>query len=293
MHKRVTFSNWLLAIFLVLPQLLVTLIFFIWPAGQALYQSVLREDAFGLKSQFVGLDNFIYLFHDQNYLYSLSITLFFSFITTLLSMGLALIFATMADKTIKGTNPYKIILTSAYAIAPAICGVLWWFLFNPTIGLLAYSLKFMGYPWNHYLNGTDALILIVIAAGWKQISYNFLFFLAGLQAIPRSLIEAAAIDGASPIRRFWNIIFPLLSPTTFFLLVINLVYNFFETFGIIHATTKGGPAKATETLVYKVFNDGFIGLNLGSSAAQSVILMIIVCFLTFLQFRFIEKRVQY
>ena len=208
-------------------------------------------------------------------------------------MGLALAFAVMADRVIKGATGYKTLLIWPYAVAPAVAGVLWFFLFNPTIGIIAYWLRLFGYQWNHYLNGDEAMVLVVIAAAWKQISYNFLFFLAGLQSIPRSLIEAAAIDGASPWKRFWSVVFPLLSPTTFFLLVVNVVYAFFDTFGIIHATTSGGPAKATEILVYKVFNDGFIGLDLGGSAAQSVILMSIVIGLTVVQFRYIERRVEY
>lgn len=293
MHKRVIFRHPFLPYLLLLPQLAVTLVFFIWPASQALYQSLLRQDAFGLRTQFVGLQNFERLFADASYLNAFQVTVVFSVSVTLSGMALGLLFAVMADRAIKGSSAYKTLLIWPYAVAPAVAGVLWWFLFNPTIGILAYALRSLGYDWNHAVDGDDALILVIVASTWKQVSYNFLFFLAGLQAIPKSLIEAAAIDGAGPGRRFWTIVFPLLSPTTFFLLVVNMVYAFFETFGVIHATTSGGPGQSTTILVYKVFNDGFVGLNLGSSAAQSVILMAIVIGLTMIQFRFIERRVQY
>jgi sn-glycerol 3-phosphate transport system permease protein len=293
MHKRVTFRHRLLPYLLLLPQLAITLIFFIWPAGQALWQSMLLEDAFGLSTQFVWFDNFVELFDDPLYLESFTTTVVFSLATTLLAMSSSLLLAVMADRLIRGSSTYKTLLIWPYAVAPAVAGILWYFIFDPSIGINAYVLQNLGYDWNHQLNGIDALILIVIAAAWKQVSYNFLFFLAGLQSIPRSLIEAASIDGAGPGKRFWTIVFPLLSPTTFFLMVVNVVYAFFDTFGIVHATTDGGPAGATSILVYKVFNDGFIGLNLGSSAAQSVVLMVIVIFLTVVQFRYIERRVAY
>ncbi len=293
MLKRVHFDRKVLPFLLVAPQIVITLVFFIWPAAQALYQSLLREDAFGLKTQFIWFENFARLFRDSLYLDTLLRTAFFSLAVAGLSLGLALILAIMADRVIKGATTYRTLLIWPYAVAPAVAGALWVFMFDPTIGILSYLLDRMGYDWNHKLNGGEAMLLVVIAAAWKQISYNFLFFLAGLQAIPRSLIEAAAIDGAGPLRRFWSIIFPLLSPTTFFLLVINIVYAFFETFGIIDAVTHGGPAKATEILVYKVYNDGFVGLDLGGSAAQSVILMAIVIVLTVIQFRYIERKVQY
>ena len=270
---------------LVAPQIAITLVFFIWPASQALRQSVLLEDPFGLSSKLVWLDNFIGLFSDPIYLESFGRTVVFSVATTSLSLGVALLLAVMADRIIKGTTAYRTLVIWPYAIAPAVAGVLWFFMFNPSIGILAYCLKALGYDWNHYLDGADAMVLIILAASWKQVSYNFLFFLAGLQAIPRSLIEAAAIDGAGPFKRFRTIVFPLLSPTTFFLLVVNIVYAFFDTFGIVHATTTGGPAQATTILVYKVFSDGFIGLDLGGSAAQSVVLMAIVIGLTVVQFR--------
>jgi sn-glycerol 3-phosphate transport system permease protein len=292
-HKRVTFAGVLLPALLLAPQLLITLVFFIWPASQALRQSLLKEDPFGLRSAFVGLANFERVLGDPGYLHSFQVTVVFSVAVTALGLTTALLLAMMADRVIKGAAAYKTILIWPYAVAPAIAGVLWLFMFNPSVGIVAYLLRGVGIDWNHYLNGTQAMILVVIAAAWKQISYNFLFFLAGLQAIPKSLIEAAAIDCAGPWRRFWTIIFPLLSPTTFFLIVVNVVYAFFETFGIIHAVTQGGPARATEILVYKVFRDGFIGLDLGGSAAQSVILMLIVVLLTVMQFRYIERRVQY
>ena len=293
MQKRVTFRSPWLPYLLVLPQVAITLIFFIWPAFQALKQSFYVQDPFGLSSKFVWFDNFSHLFASPEYVNAFTRTIFFSAAVTGLSLCVSLLLAVMADRVIRGAMTYKTLLIWPYAVAPAIAGVLWLFMFNPTIGIVAYVLQGMGVDWNHYLSGTHAMILVVIASAWKQISYNFLFFLAGLQAIPKSLIEAAAIDGAGPMKRFWTIIFPLLSPTTFFLIVVNVVYSFFETFGTIHATTSGGPAQATTILVYKVFNDGFIGLNLGSSAAQSVILMAIVIGLTVVQFRYIERRVQY
>ncbi|MCC6007590.1 MAG: sn-glycerol-3-phosphate ABC transporter permease UgpA [Rhodobacteraceae bacterium] len=291
--KRTTFSGYWLPYALLAPQVIITLIFFIWPAGQALYQSVLRQDIFGLRVTFVGLDNFRRLMEDPLYLNSMQMTLVFAVGTTVLSMALALLFAVMVNNMIRSRDSYSTLLVWPYAVAPAIAGVLWWFIFNPSIGILPYMLDMVGYDWNHRRSGTDAMILVIIAAAWKQISYNFIFFLAGLQSVPQSLIEAAAIDGASRAKRFWTIVFPLLSPITFFLLVVNIVYAMFDTFGIIHATTEGGPAQATNILVYKVYRDGFVGLNLGSSAAQSVILMTIVIALTVIQFRYIERRVNY
>ncbi len=289
----VTFPQKGLPWLLLLPQLVVTAIFFLWPAEQALEQAFYLEDAFGLSREFVGFENFIDLFTDPLYYQSILTTLFFSFSVAIVGMSVALLLAVMADRIIRGKLAYQTLLIWPYAVAPALAGVLWWILFDPSMGPIALWLKSAGVDWNHYLNGNQAMILVVIASTWKQISYNFLFFLAGLQAVPRSLIEAAAIDGASPFKRFWTIVFPLLSPTTFFLLVVNLVYAFFETFGVIDATTKGGPGQSTTTLVYKVFDDGFVGLDLGGSAAQSVVLMGIVGLMTVIQFRFIERKVQY
>jgi len=289
----VTFPQKGLPWLLLLPQLLVTAIFFLWPAEQALEQAFYREDAFGLSREFIGLENFVDLFTDPLYYQSILTTLVFSFSVAVVGMSVALLLAVMADRIIRGKLAYQTLLIWPYAVAPALAGVLWWILFDPSMGPIALWLKSAGVDWNHYLNGNQAMILVVIASTWKQISYNFLFFLAGLQAVPRSLIEAAAIDGASPFKRFWTIVFPLLSPTTFFLLVVNLVYAFFETFGVIDATTKGGPGQSTTTLVYKVFDDGFVGLDLGGSAAQSVVLMGIVGLMTVIQFRFIERKVQY
>lgn len=293
--KRTTFSSPWLPYALLAPQVIITLIFFIWPSWQALVQSLYRQgDAFGIRPPtFVWFQNFQTLFADPLYLNSLRVTFVFSVGTTLLSMGLALLFAVMVNRMIRSRNSYTTFLVWPYAIAPAIAGVLWWFIFNPTLGILPYVLEMFGYNWNHRRNGNDAMIMIIIAAAWKQISYNFLFFLAGLQSIPNSLIEAAAIDGASRMKRFWTIVFPLLSPITFFLLVVNVVYAMFDTFGVIHATTEGGPAQATNILVYKVYRDGFVNLNIGSSAAQSVVLMTIVVVLTVIQFRYIERRVNY
>ena len=291
--QRVVFPNKILPYFLVAPQIVLTIVFFFWPASQALYQSMQREDPFGLKSGFVGFANFRDVLADPNYLHSLYVTVVFSVLTALLSMGAALLLATSAERVVRGRNVYRTLLIWPYAVAPAVAGMLWLFMFNPAMGTFAYILRRNGFLWDPLLNGNQAMTLVIVAAAWKQISYNFLFFVAGLQAIPKSLIEAAAIDGARGSRRFWTIVFPLLAPTTFFLLVVNTVYAFFDTFGIIHSVTGGGPAKATETLVYKVYNDGFVNLNLGSSAAQSVILMIIVIALTAFQFRFVEKRVHY
>ena len=294
MQKRVVFRHRWLPYMLVAPQIAITLIFFIWPAYQALETSFFLEDVFGFSRTFVGFDNFTRLFNDDGYLRSFWTTLVFGFAVTFLSMSLALLLAVAANRVIKSATAYRTFLIWPYAVAPALAGVLWFFMMNPTLGIVAYWLESIwGVDWNHFVNGNQAMLLIIIAAAWKQISYNFLFFLAGLQSIPKSLIEAAAIDGASPARRFWTIVFPLLSPTTFFLLVVNLVYAFFDTFAIIHATTSGGPADATSILVYRVYSTGFVGQDYGSSAAQSVILMGIVIVMTFVQFRYIERRVQY
>jgi sn-glycerol 3-phosphate transport system permease protein len=292
-EKRVVFNNKVLPYLLVTPQIIITLIFFIWPASQALYQSVLQEDAFGLSSKFVGLANFSYIFTDGAYLNSIAVTAVFSFSVAAIAMSTALILAVMADRVVRGATVYKTLIIWPYAVAPVVAAVLWYFLFNPTVGIVAFYLKVIGYNWNHTLNGGQALFLVIIAAAWREISYNFLFFLAGLQAIPRSFIEAAAIDGASPGKRFWTVVFPLLSPTLFFLIVVNIVYAFFDTFGVIHAITEGGPNDATNILVFKVYHDGFLSLDLGGSAAQSVILMIIVISLTVIQFRYIERKVHY
>ena len=268
MEKRVYFRNSVLPYLLVTPQILITVVFFFWPASQALYQSVLREDPFGMKSVFIGFENFYDLFHQYEYLQSLKVTAVFSFSVAITAMSVALYLAVQANRVIQGQMAYKTFLIWPYAVAPAVAGVLWLFLFNPSLGIIVYFLRGLGYDWNHALNGDQALTLVIISASWKQISYNFLFFLAGMQAIPKSLIEAAAIDGAGPTRRFWTIVFPLLTPTTFFLLVMNVVFAFFDTFGIIHQVTEGGPAGATNILVYKVFHDGFLGLDLGGSAAS-------------------------
>jgi sn-glycerol 3-phosphate transport system permease protein len=290
---RVTFPNRLLPYLLVTPQIAITIIFFFWPASQAVYQSMLREDPFGLRSRFVGLGNFERVLSDPNYIHSVQVTVVFTISTAVLALVAGLLLAVMADRVIRGRGLYRTLLIWPYAVAPAVAGMLWLFLFNPAMGTFAFLLRDAGIYWDPLLNGPQAMILVVAAAAWKQISYNFLFFVAGLQAIPRSLTEAAAIDGAGPAKRFWTVVFPLLAPTSFFLLVINTVYAFFDTFGIIHAVTGGGPAKATETLVYKVYNDGFVNLQLGISAAESVILMAIVITLTVVQFRYIERRVHY
>ena len=292
-EKRVVFrSNWL-PWALLAPQAVVIAVFFFWPAAQAIFQSLLQQDAFGTSTEFVGLANFRTLFADPGYLASFKTTAVFSLLVAALGLALALLLAVFADRVVRGALAYKTLLIWPYAVAPAVAGVLWLFLFAPSIGVVSYALSATGFEWNHLLNGDQAMALIVMAAVWKQISYNFLFFLAGLQSIPKSLLEAAAIDGARPWKRFWTIVFPLLSPTTFFLLVINIVYAFFDTFGIIDAATEGGPGRDTTILVYKVYYDGFKALDLGGSAAQSVVLMVIVVALTVLQFRFVEKQVNY
>ncbi len=293
MRKRVVFHNRLLPYLLLAPQLAVTALFFFWPAGQAIYQSLFMPDPFGLKAIFVGLGNFEFLFSDPLYRASFRTTMIFSGLVAGISLAAALWLAVLADRVIRGAATYRTLLVWPYAVAPAVAGVLWMFMFNPRIGIMVWYLARLGYHWNHVLDPNEAMALVVIAAAWKQVSYNFLFFLAGLQAIPRSVIEAAAIDGASFWRRFWTIVFPLLSPTTFFLLVVNIVYAFFDTFGVIHTITAGGPQQATTILVYKVYADGFVGQDLGSSAAQSVVLLILVSILTVIQFRFIERRVHY
>ncbi|WP_406870524.1 sn-glycerol-3-phosphate ABC transporter permease UgpA [Thioclava sp. 'Guangxiensis'] len=291
--KKTIFRSKGLPYLLLAPQLVITVIFFLWPAGQAMWQSFLRQDAFGFSTQFVGLENYIALFEDPSYLNSFKVTAVFSVLVAGVSMGAGLLFAACVDRVIRANRAYTTLLVWPYAVAPAVAGVLWWFMFNPTIGIMSYALRQLGYDWNQSTHASDAMILVVLAASWKQISYNFLFFVAGLQAIPASLREAAAIDGAGPVRRFWSVVFPLLSPTTFFLLVINITYTMFDTFAVIDAATAGGPAQATNILVYKVYQDGFVGLNMGASAAQSVVLMGIVIALTVIQFRYIERKVEY
>ena len=291
--NRATFPHRFLPWLLVLPQLLISLVFFYWPALQAMWQSTLKEDPFGLSSKFVGLENFRKVLSDPAYLNSIQVTAFFSVVTAFLSMSIALLLAVQAEKVLRGKAFYRTLMIWPYAVAPAIAGMLWLFMFNPSFGTLAWPLRQTGIDWDPLLNSGQAMGLVIAAASWKQISYNFLFFVAGLQAIPKSLIEAAAIDGAGSARRFWTIVFPLLAPTTFFLLVVNSVYALFDTFGIIHAVTGGGPGKATETLVYKVYNDGYNNFLLGSSAAQSVILMAIVITLTAFQFKYVERKVHY
>ena len=293
MEKRALFRSGWLPWLLIAPQMAVILVFFFWPASQAIVQSMQAEDAFGTSTSFVGLDNFVTLFEDPAYIESFKVTAIFSALVAVCGIALSLVLAIFADRVVRGALVYKSFLIIPYAVAPAIAGVLWVFMFSPSIGVVSYGLRQMGIDWNHLLNSGQALTLIVVAAVWKQISYNFLFFLAGLQSIPKALIEAAAIDGAGPLRRFFTIQFPLLSPTTFFLLVINVVYAFFDTFAIVHATTEGGPGRDTAILVYKVWHDGFKALDLGGSAAQSVVLMAIVVGLTVIQFRYVEKKVQY
>ena len=293
MEKRTLFRSRWLPYALVLPQIAVTLVFFFWPAAQALYWSTLLQDAFAARTQFVWLDNFTALFADETYYASFKVTALFSVLVAFFGLAISLLLAVFADRVVRGAALYKTLLIWPYAVAPAVAAILWLFLLSPAIGVLTYVLRGLGLDWNYYVNARQALILIVVAAVWKQISYNFLFFLAGLQSIPRSLVEAAAIDGAGPVRRFWTVVFPLLSPTAFFLLVVNVVYAFFDTFAIVDATTQGGPAGATQILVFKVYQDGVQALDLGGSAAQSVVLMAIVIALTVVQFRWLERKVQY
>ena len=293
MEKRVFFKGWWLPALLVAPQLLISFVFFFYPSGQAIWNSLFLPVPFGLKTEFVGLDNFRFLLSDPYYLASFKTTVIFSTAVSVSSMALGLYLAALADRLIKGAGVYQTLLIWPYAIAPAIAGVLWLFMFNGNIGLASYYLKALGYEWNHTLKGDQAMFLVILASSWGRISYNFLFFLAGLQAIPKSIIEAAAIDGASFWKRFGTIVIPLLSPITFFLLVVNIVYAFFDTFGVIHTITSGGPEQSTTILVYKVFSDGFVSQDLGSSAAQSVILLVLVGILTVIQFKYIERKVHY
>ncbi|HEV8553193.1 MAG TPA: sn-glycerol-3-phosphate ABC transporter permease UgpA [Casimicrobiaceae bacterium] len=293
MEKRVVFRSAWLPYALLAPQIAITIVFFFWPAFQAAWFSFQLQDAFGLKTEFVGLRNFVELFKDPRYLESFKITALFSVLVAICGIAVSLVLATMADRVLRGALAYKTFLIWPYAVAPAVAGVLWAFLFAPSVGIVTFALRQIGIDWNWVLRGDQAMALVVIASVWRQISYNFLFFLAGLQSVPKSLIEAAAIDGAGPTRRFWTVVFPLLTPTTFFLLVVNMVYAFFDTFGVIDATTQGGPAGATQILVYKVYHDGVKSADLGGSSAQSVVLMIIVIVLTVLQFRFVERKVHY
>jgi len=293
MEKRVTFRGWALPLLLIAPQVAISIVFFFYPAAQAIWQSLFIPDPFGLSTQFVGLGNFEFLLSDKFYRASFGTTAIFSILVTLSSMVPALFLAVLADRLIKGSGIYRTLLIWPYAVAPAVAGVLWMFMFNTRVGVVSWYLGQFGYDWNHVLNDAEAMGLVVVASAWGRISYNFLFFLAALQSVPRSVIEAAAIDGAQFWKRFFTIVLPLLSPTAFFLLVVNIVYAFFETFGVIHTITAGGPQQATTILVYKVFADGFVGQDLGSSSAQSVILLVVVGLLTVVQFKYVEKRVHY
>jgi len=289
-ERRTTFPGRLLPLLLVAPQLALTAVFFLWPAGQAIWFSAVRQDAFGLRSEFVGLDNFYDLFTDPLYRDSIVRTALFCVAVAVLAMSTALLLAVFADREIRGRAVYRTMLIWPYAIAPAVAAVLWILVLNPQIGLLGRWLNRHGIPWDYKLRDGQAMGVVVLASAWKQVSYDFIFFLAGLQAIPRAVVEAARMDGARGWRRFRTITLPLLAPTTFFLLVVNLVYAAFETFGTIQALTQGGPGKATETLVVKVYRDGVVNLDLGSSSAQSVVLMVAVVVLTMLQFRFLGRR---
>jgi sn-glycerol 3-phosphate transport system permease protein len=293
MRRRVIFPNRFLPYVLVAPQLAITVVFFFWPAGQAVIQSLIRQDPFGLRTTFVWFENFAEILGNPSYVQSLRLTVVFSAAVVLLAMASGLLLAVTADRHIRGAGIYKTLLVWPYAIAPAISASLWLFIFHPTIGIFGRVMVRNGIPWNYQLNGTHALTLVVLAAAWNRIAYNFIFFLAGLQSIPKSLVEAASVDGAGARQRFWRVVFPLLSPTTFFLLIVNVIYAFFDTFGVIHALTRGGPGKSTETLIYKVFVDGTINLDLGGSSAQSVVLLLVVVLLTALQFRYVERRVHY
>ncbi|WP_455475820.1 sn-glycerol-3-phosphate ABC transporter permease UgpA [Bartonella sp. B17] len=292
-EKHAYFKNSLLPYWLLFPQLAVTFLFFFLPAAQTIKLSFEREDPFGFTTTFIGLENYITIFSDPVYIKSLLTTAIFSISVTVVAMVISLLLAVCVDRVIHAKKAYTMLLLWPYAVAPVLAGVLWLFIFHPAIGIFPFLFEKIGIIWNHRISGVQAMIMIVIAASWQQISYNFLFFLAGLQSIPRSQIEAAAIDGAGPFKRFWTVIFPQISPTTFFLLIINIHYVMFDTFGIIDNMTAGGPARATSTLVYKVYDDGFKNQIIGASAAQSAILMLMVIVLTFIQFRWIERRVQY
>jgi sn-glycerol 3-phosphate transport system permease protein len=292
-QRRVVFDNRVLPYLLLAPQLAVTLVFFFWPAGQAVYQALMRQDPFGLSARFVWFENFAEVLGDPLYLNSVRLTVVFSFAVIALAMAAGLGLAVMADRQIRGAAVYKMLLMWPYAVAPAVAAALWLFIFHPSIGILGRTLNQAGVAWDYHLNGVQAMLLVILASAWKQVSYNFIFFLAGLQSIPRSVLEASAVDGAAGRHQFWRIIFPLLSPTTFFLLVVNVIYAFFETFGVIHSLTGGGPGNATETLIFKVYSDGVLNLHLGSSAAQSVILLLVVILLTAVQFRYAEQKVHY
>ncbi|WP_337012256.1 sn-glycerol-3-phosphate ABC transporter permease UgpA [Pantoea sp. AS142] len=291
--SRPVFSTSLLPYLLVLPQLLITAIFFLWPAGEALWYSLQSLDPFGLSSRFVGLENFRRLFADAYYLDTFWTTLKFSGMVTVFGMVFSLLLAALVDYVVRLRRFYQTLLLLPYAVAPVVAAVLWMFLFNPGLGLFSYLLNHIGYNWNYAQNSGQAMFLVVLASIWQQMSYNFLFFFAALQSIPKSLVEAAAIDGAGPVRRFFNLSLPLITPVSFFLLVVNLIYAFFDTFPVIDAATGGGPVQATTTLIYKIYREGFTGLDLSSSAAQSVVLMLLVIGLTVLQFRFVERKVQY
>jgi sn-glycerol 3-phosphate transport system permease protein len=293
MRRRTIFRNKLLPYLLLLPQLSITVIFFFWPAAQAVWQSFLIEDPFGLRTEFVWLENYQIALSNPVYLEAARVTVVFSTLTTLFAMLPALLLAVMADQVIRGATGYRTLIIWPYAIAPAVAAVLFLFTFHPNVGMMGQGLRALGIPWDYRLNGAQALGLTIGVSAWKQVSYNFLFFLAGLQSIPKTIIEAAAIDGASSARRFWGVVFPLLSPTTFFLLVVNIIYSFFDTFGVINAITQGGPGRATTTLMMRVYRDGWVNLDLGGSAAQSVMLMTAVILLTVIQFRYIERRVHY
>ena len=293
MQRRAIFNNRFLPYLLLAPQIIITIIFFFWPASQAIYQSLLRQDPFGLRTTFIYFENFQEVLSDPLYLEAFQVTIVFSISVTVFVMALALLFAVMADRQIRGARAYKALLLWPYALAPAVAAVLWVFIFHPSIGIIGKALNNAGVPWDYKLNGAEALLLVVIASSWKQIAHNFLFFLAGLQSVPIAVVEAAIIDGASAWKLFRSILFPLISPTTFYLLTVNLVFAFFDTFGVIHSLTDGGPGRSTTTLMYKVYTDGYVNLNLGQSAAQSVILMVIVTGLVWLQFRFVEGKVHY
>ncbi len=291
--SRPVFHQRVLPYLLLLPQLAVTLIFFIWPASEALWYSLENLDPFGFSSRFVGLENFYELFRDPYYLDSFRTTIIFSGLVTGIGLVVSLLFAALVDHVLRLKKFYQMLLLLPYAVSPAIAAVLWMFLFNPGMGVLSHALQWMGYNWNHAQNSGQAMVLVVLASVWQQLSYNFLFFFAALQAIPRSLVEAAALDGAGPVRRFIHLSLPLITPVSFFLLVVNLVYAFFDTFPVIDAATQGGPVQSTTTLIYKIYREGFTGLDLSASAAQSVVLMVIVILLTVVQFRYIERKVRY
>jgi sn-glycerol 3-phosphate transport system permease protein len=293
MHKRVLFDDRLLPYLLVAPQLLIIFVFFYWPSGQALFWAFTLEPPFGGAARWVGWRNFEDVLASPTYRRAVLNTLVFALSTSAISLFLGLVFAIFADRGLRGIVIYKTAVMWPYAVAAPVAAVIWQFIFQPSIGFVGMLNHWRPGIWNPNTNGLHAMVMVVVASCWISITFNFVFFLAGLQAIPNSLVEAAAMDGAGPVRRWFDLVFPLISPTFFLLIVLNVSTSFTEGFGVINVMTQGGPGGATEILVYKIYRDGFLGLDFSSSSAQSVILMGLVIMVTLLQFRIIERRVHY